>query len=68
MIDGAKEALSGLPTLVDVSRSTKREPKRWAVAVYDDLSVYYVGYFWTKNGAMNAAVEAVDTVTRIKLP
>jgi hypothetical protein len=68
MIEGAKEALSGLPTLVDVSRSTKREPKRWAVAVYDDLSVYYVDYFWTKNGAMNAAVEAVDAVTRIKLP
>jgi hypothetical protein len=68
MIDGAKEALSALPTLVDVSRSTKREPKRWAVAVYDDLTVYYVGYFWRKSAAMNAAVEAVDVVTRVKLP
>ena len=68
MIEDAKEALSALPTLVDVSRSTKREPKRWAVAVYDDLSVYYVGYFWTKNGAMGAAVDAVEAVTRVKLP
>lgn len=68
MIDDARAALGTIPTLVDVSRSTKREPKRWAVMIYDELTVYFVGYYWTKNRAMNATVEALDEVTRAKNP
>lgn len=54
--------------MVDVSRSTKREPKRWAVMVYDELTVYFVGFYWTKKKAMTAAVDAVEEVTRLKVP
>ena len=68
MTDMAREALSILPTMVDMSRSKRGEPKRWAVRVYDDLSTYYVGFFWRKSSAMDAAVEAVDAVTKVKLP
>ena len=68
MIDDARAALSALPTMVDVSRSTKREPKRWAVMVYDELTVYFVGFYWTKKKAMTAAVDAVEDVTRLKVP
>lgn len=68
MTDRARELLSMLPTMVDLSRSKRGEPKRWAVRVYDEVSTYYVGFFWRKDKAMDAAVEAVDSVTKAKIP
>lgn len=68
MIEDARAALGSVPTLVDISRSSEREPKRWAVMIYDEVTVYYVSYFWTKSKAMDAAIEALADVTKVKNP
>lgn len=67
MSELAREALTTLPTVVDVSRlHAGLFSKRWEVTVHDDLMVYYTGKFWTKRAAKEAAFAEAEDVARAK--